>query len=101
MVRVREGFITIEERLDLRSCLSLYSSESAATWNWRKGTLWRYWINIGRIPFDEERLRCQVRLSLRCVEFHAHVKFLAICYANVVVWFSQRNGINADQQLSW
>jgi len=78
----------IDERLDLRSCLSLYSSESAAMWNWRKGALWRYWINTSRILFDEERLRCQVGLSLRCVEFHAHAKFLAVCYANVAEWFN-------------
>jgi hypothetical protein len=78
----------IDERLDLKSCLSLYSSESTATWNWRKGTLWRYWINIGRILFDEERPRCQVGLSLRCVEFHAHAKVLAVCYADVTEWFS-------------
>jgi hypothetical protein len=78
----------IDERLDLRSCLSLYSSESAATWNWRKGLLWRYWINTGRILFGGERLRCEVGLSLRRVELHAHAKFLAVHYANVVEWFN-------------
>jgi hypothetical protein len=77
-----------DERLDLKSCFSLYSSESAATRNWRKGTLWRYWINTGRFLFDEERLRCQVGLALRCVEFHAHTKFLAVCYADFVELFN-------------
>lgn len=78
----------IDGRLDLKSCLSLYSSGSATAWNWRKGTLWCYWINTSRILFDEERLRCQVGLSLRCVEFHAHAKFLAVYYANVVEWLN-------------
>jgi hypothetical protein len=78
----------IDGRLRLKSCLSLYSSESAAKRNWRKGTQWRYWTNTGRILFDEERFRCQVGLSLRCVEFYTHVKSLAVCYANLVEWFN-------------